>query len=147
MQKTFTIKKITDFFGIPEKKATIYREEKKGLIPNAHKVPRGNSFARVWYEKDLPEIGKKFGFLAKPKNTKIISVFTPKGGVLKSTLAFNLARILALNGVNVLVIGLDVQGTITNNLASTTNYEIADIDHLKECQGLYEASINKDLSI
>lgn len=147
MHKTFTIKKITDLFGIPEKKATIYRDEKKGLIPSAHKIPRGSSFARVWYEKDLPGIGKKFGFLSSPNSTKVISVFTPKGGVLKSTLTFNLARVLALNGIKVLVIGLDVQGTITNNLTSNIDYEINDIENLKEYKGLYESCTENDISI
>lgn len=141
METLFTAKKITNLFRIPSKKKSIYRGEIAGTIPRAQKIKRKNSFARVWKIEDLPGIGKVFGFLSPPKTTKIISIYTPKGGVLKSTVAFNLARMLALNGIKVLVIGLDVQGTITNNLAKSQNYQVEDIDKLPKYRGLYEGFI------
>ena len=44
--------------------------------------------------------------------------FTTKGGVLKTTLAYNFARIAALCGVKTLMIGLDMQCDITNCISS-----------------------------
>jgi chromosome partitioning protein len=48
------------------------------------------------------------------RQAKVITLFTTKGGVLKSTLSFNLARMAALEGNKVLVLGLDIQGDISN---------------------------------
>jgi len=134
----FTITKLLKLFDIEKKKSSIYREEKKGTIPKATRIKRGASFARVWKLEDIPIIGEKFGYLQKPKSTKIISVYTPKGGVLKSTLTFNLSRILSLNGIKTLVIGLDVQGTVTNNLSKNITYDLDDIDNITEYTGIYE---------
>lgn len=60
------------------------------------------------------EIWKNFGMFSKFKKPKVVTFFTTKGGVLKTTLAYNFARIAALSGVNTLVIGLDMQCDITN---------------------------------
>lgn len=143
MKTLFTVKRVMGLFKAPGKKQSIYRGADSGLIPQANKIERGNSFARVWNIGDLPGIGKEFGFLHSPKSTKIISIYTPKGGVLKSTVAFNIARMLALNGIKVLVVGLDVQGTITNNLSKSQEYQIEDIDKLSKYRGLYEGFIDK----
>ena len=47
---------------------------------------------------------------------KIISIINNKGGVGKTTTAFNLAHYLANNGRRVLVVDLDSQKNLTTNL-------------------------------
>ena len=51
--------------------------------------------------------------MRKPGEQLIISVYTPKGGVSKTTLTANLGRTLAFNGIKTLVIGLDFQRSLT----------------------------------
>lgn len=144
MSRTWTPNELIKLYKIGKTKTSILRDEASKIIPQAKRKKRGKSSVRVWDQSDLPEIGKKYGFLSPPKETKVISVYTPKGGVLKSTLSFNLGRILALNGIRVLMIGLDVQGTITNNLKLEANEEeINTLSELPEVKGLYEAAKSK----
>ncbi len=93
---------------------------------------------------DLTEFGRHHGFL-KAKEPKVISVFVTKGGVLKSTVTLNLARLLALHGIRTLVIGLDMQCDISRclgvfdgaeNEGNTSDLEsrLAELDSIK---GLY----------
>jgi len=136
MKKIWTPREIIRLYQIEKTKTSIYRDEANGLIPKAKRIKRGKTFVRVWETKDLPAIGKHYGFLRHPKTTKIIAVYTPKGGVLKSTVAFNLARFLALNNIKTLVIGLDVQCTITRNLSNES--EVSSLDEIENLSGLYE---------
>jgi len=63
---------------------------------------------------------------------------------LKSTLSFNLGRILALCGIKTLLVGLEVQGTVSNNLMQDSEMEsFDDIKDIKNLNGLYEASKSK----
>lgn len=82
-------------------------------IPKSQLIKRGNLHVHRWRLDQLPEIGNKFGFLQKPKQQEVICVYTAKGGVLKTTLSYCLARILALNGIKTLIVGLDIQCSIT----------------------------------
>ena len=50
---------------------------------------------------------------------KIITFGTLKGGVGKTMLCFNIGGILSQLGYRVLVIDSDLQGNLTNNMAST----------------------------
>ena len=138
MKKTWTPSELIKLYRISKTKTSIYRDESSNLIPQATRLKRGKTFVRVWAENDLPEIGKQYGFLKPPNETKILAVYTPKGGVLKSTLSFNMARIFALNGIKTLVIGLDVQCTVTHNLAQDD--EIDDLADLQILNGLFEVS-------
>jgi chromosome partitioning protein len=95
-------------------KKTLLNAEERGEIPTASRVLRGKVPVRQWKVGQLPAIGERFGFLSKPKSQKIICLYTPKGGVLKTSFAYNLARILALNGIKTLIIGLDFQCSITS---------------------------------
>lgn len=95
-------------------KQTLFNAEKRGEIPLSIRKERGKTKVRVWKTEQLPLIGEKFGFIKKPSNQKIICLYTAKGGVLKTTLAYNIARILALNGIKTLIIGLDIQCSITD---------------------------------
>jgi chromosome partitioning protein len=95
-------------------KQTLFNAEKRGEIPLSTRKERGKTQVRLWTTEQLPLIGEKFGFIKKPANQKIICLYTAKGGVLKTTLAYNIARILALNGLKTLIIGLDIQCSITD---------------------------------
>lgn len=136
MSKNWTPIEIMSLYRTEKTKTSIFRDEANDLIPKAKRIKRGKTFVRVWEERDLPSIGKYYGFLKEPASTKVISIYTPKGGVLKSTLAFNLARALALNGIKTLVIGLDVQCTVTHNLRQ--EIQVDSLDDIKELPGLYE---------
>lgn len=138
MKSQWTASELIRLYKMDRTKTTIYRDEGEKEIPPAQRVKRGKTLVRLWNNADLPEMGKKYGFLKPPNSSKIISVYSPKGGVLKSTFAFNLARVLALNGISVLVIGLDVQGTISTNLkANEESWE--NLNEVKDVKGLYEA--------
>jgi chromosome partitioning protein len=93
---------------------TLLNAEERGDIPKASRVSRGKVQIRNWTINQLPQIGEKFGFLRKPNKQKIICTYTPKGGVLKSSTTWTFARILALHGIKVLLIGLDIQCSITD---------------------------------
>lgn len=93
---------------------TLVNAEERGEIPVATRVLRGKIPVRQWTISQLPAIGERFGFLNKPNKQKVICVYAPKGGVLKTSFAYNFARILALNGIKTLIIGLDFQCSITN---------------------------------
>jgi chromosome partitioning protein len=136
MDKTWTINELINLYKIEKTKTSIYRDEASGVIPKAKRIRRGKTEVRIWDQKHLPAIGKAYGFLSSPSKPKVISVYSPKGGVLKTTFALNLSRMLAINGIKVLVIGLDVQGSITNNLK--TDDEVHSIEEITDVNGLYE---------
>jgi chromosome partitioning protein len=92
---------------------TLLNAEERGEIPKAARVQRGRYTIRQWETGQLPAIGSRFGFLKKSDSQQVICVYTAKGGVLKTTLAYCLARILALNGIKTLIVGLDIQCSIT----------------------------------
>jgi chromosome partitioning protein len=117
-------------------KRTLMMAEKNHDIPTANRVDRGSVKVRMWETQQLPEIGEKFGFLDKPKKQTIISTYTSKGGVLKTTLSHNLGRMLALNNIKTLIVGLDIQLSITDVLQA--DRKIESIDDLKYSQkGLF----------
>jgi chromosome partitioning protein len=115
--------------------------EMRGEIPKAIRYPRGKTEVRKWVTDQLPEIGKKFGFIANRKmRRQVISIFTQKGGTLKTTLSHALARILAMHGIKVLVIGLDIQGSVTKTvLPPPSNIDSLEtlVEYNKSIKGLY----------
>lgn len=142
MVKNWTPNELIKLYRIEKAKTSLYRDEGSGLIPQATRVQRGKTYVRVWKQNDLPQIGKHYGFLKPPTLPKIIAVYTPKGGVLKSTVSLNLARMLALNGIKTLVIGLDVQCTVSHNLSK--DLAIDSVAEIEDLSGLYEASKSKE---
>lgn len=64
----------------------------------------------------VPLLGERIGFLKKPARPTVIAVFITKGGVLKTTLTLNIARMAALHNIKTCVVGLDMQGDITSAL-------------------------------
>jgi chromosome partitioning protein len=143
MAKNWTPNEVIKLYKIEKAKTSLYRDEASGLIPQAKRIKRGKSEVRIWEHRDLPAIGKHHGFLSPPTENKVISVYTPKGGVLKSTISLNLARMLALNGIKTLVIGLDVQCTVSHNLTKDAE-KIDSLDDIQDLHGLYEVSKPKE---
>lgn len=137
-KKIFTPSKILKLFRSDKTKHALFKSEEDGIIPKAKRIKWGQHFVRAWKEEDLPTIGKTYGFLPSPSRQKIISIYTAKGGVLKTTLSYNLARILALNGIKTLVIGLDVQCSITDLLSTAQDEE--NIEDIHIVHGLYEVT-------
>ncbi len=136
MDKLFwTSQDITKLFKVS--KQTLLNAEERGDIPVAVRVNRGKIGVRNWSTDQIPTIGKVFGFLKKPNNQIVITIYAPKGGVLKTTFCFNLARILALNGMKTLIIGLDpIQASITNYTFPIEDVESID-DLSNDFNGLY----------
>ena len=120
----YSLKKICDLFGSKNIKQNILDLEDKELIPESQKKRTGAIYQKGWDLSELSEIGKHVGFLNKLPKPMCVSVFTTKGGVLKSTLALNFSRIAALHNYRVCVVGLDIQGDITSALGyDTENFE------------------------
>jgi chromosome partitioning protein len=113
-------------------KQTIFNAEERGEIPTANRVPRGKNQVRQWSVEQLPSIGERFGFLKKPKKQHVLCIYTAKGGVLKSTLSYSLARMFALNGIKTVIIGLDIQCSITDIALAKPKAE--SIEQVKEDQ-------------
>lgn len=76
------------------------------------------SVRKSYTMENLIALGGEVGFFQKPERPVAASIFVTKGGVLKTTLTLNLARMAALHGLNVCVVGLDMQGDITQSLGS-----------------------------
>jgi len=143
--KSFTTSDIIKIFQTSRAKSSILRDEETGIIPKATRINRGSiKQIRAWELADLPKIGKMYGFIKYPKESNIISIYTPKGGVLKTTLAYNLARIFAVNGIETLVIGLDHQRSITNLLSNIPDPLVTDINSLPSSPAsLYELTTHE----
>ena len=114
--KAYTIKKIQDVFGKEINRSTIIKAESSGNIPSPERQQTGNISRRSWGIEDIPQIGEKYGFLTKLDRPSVITVFTTKGGVLKSTLTVNIARMAALHNIKTCIVGLDLQGDVTGAL-------------------------------
>lgn len=130
-----------DLYRVEKTRNSIIYDEDKKIIPVADRIKRGSADIRAWNESQLPEIGKVYGFIKKPEKTKVITVYSPKGGVLKSTLSFNIARILALNGLKVLAVGLEVsQKSLTKAILPQVEVNsLQDIENNPE-YGLWEVA-------
>ena len=116
---------------IPDlQRSTLNKAESVGNIPTAKRVRQGSIDARKWQFSDLPQIGKKYGKFSSPMKQQIISIYTAKGGVLKSTIAFNLGRTLASHGIKTLLVGLDVQESLTTLALGDREFE--DLEDVEE---------------
>jgi len=114
---------------------TLYNAEERGEIPKAEREPRGKVLSRVWKLEQLPDIGKRFGFLKPPETQKVLCTFQQKGGVYKTTTTYNKGRTLALNGSRVLLIGLDSECSLTD--INIPQQQLARLDDAEEIAGLF----------
>lgn len=114
---------------------TLYNAEERGEIPVAEREPRGKISTRIWNLDQLPSIGKRFGFLKPPETQKILCTYMQKGGVYKTTTSYNRARTLALNGIKVLLIGLDPECSVTDIIIP--QQELVRLDDFEQGKGLY----------
>jgi chromosome partitioning protein len=111
----FTLRKAFNVFGTsPEEMASRAISERS--LPQ---FARGsdNRTLKSWSYLELPHVGEKIGYMAKPNNPHVVAMFVTKGGVLKSSLTLNLARTAALHNIRTCVVGLDMQGDITSALS------------------------------
>ena len=115
---------------------TLYNAEERGEIPKAEREPRGKVMSRYWDLAQIPTIGKKFGFLKKTIDEQVvICKYMQKGGVLKTTSTWNEARIFALNGMRVLLVGLDPELSVSDIVLPQK--EILRLDEAEKPQGLF----------
>ncbi len=114
---------------------TLYNAEERGEIPKANREARGKVSTRVWSLDQLPSIGSKYGFLKRPINQVIVSTYQQKGGVSKTTTTYNLGRVLALNGLNVLLIPLDSECSLTDIIVP--QQQLISLDQLESAAGLF----------
>lgn len=110
----FTLQQLIKMFNQDLNRNTLIKAEERGDIPNAQRSDTGSIKKRVWSIEDLPTVGEKYGFLKKPENPICATVFVTKGGVLKTTLTLNIARIAALHNIRTCIVGTDMQGDITH---------------------------------
>lgn len=108
----FTVNKILKLYGSSITRDALIKAENSGLVPKASR--KGSR--RYWSLESLPEIGERYGFMKKLSKPIVASIFTTKGGVLKSTIALNFGRIAALHNIKSIIVGLDMQCDITNAL-------------------------------
>jgi len=135
----FTTAEIRKLYKMDDRvsKQTLLNAEARGEIPKAERIAKGSVNVRQWKIDQLPDIGKVFGFLKPLKEQKVICTYIPKGGVFKTTLSYNLGRILALNGISTLLIGVDHQRSLTKYAIPST--QINSLEELTKIQqvGLY----------
>lgn len=116
--------------------------EKLRVIPPAEKNKVDQRRVQGWNSQDLPLIGPQLGYLTKPNGPLVYSFFVTKGGVLKTALALNLARMAALHGIRTCVIGLDMQCDLSTALGHMDEFEVDDLDSalrwIEETRGLYD---------
>lgn len=107
-------------------------------------LERGPRRVRGFRAQNVAEFGAKWGYFKRsPGGAKVVAVFVTKGGVLKTSLTLNLARMAALHGLKTCVIGLDMQCDITTALGvDGAGNENTDMDtHISESEiteGLYD---------
>ncbi len=87
-----------------------------GQLPALEKNQEKSPSPRGFSAETIGAVGQKLGFLQAPQRPLVYSIFVTKGGVLKTSLALNLARLAALHNIKTLVIGLDMQCDITHAL-------------------------------
>lgn len=140
----YNLQKILKIFNPDLNRNTIIKAEETGKIPNADREETGSIARRAWSIEDLPKIGEVYGFLKKPEAPVCATVFVTKGGVLKTTITLNIARLAALHNVKTCVVGVDMQADITHafgiGLADDAEYDsLEDVNAaLKETPSLFD---------
>ena len=143
------------FFGGRKTSIISHRNAIQNMLP---KLPAQSDIKQLgavqrkfWGTHQIPQIAERYSFLPRFNEQKIISIYSSKGGILKTSFCHELARISALNNVKTIVIGLDLQQSVTDCFrARKNNYatkEEIDNKHLEEIaieeEGLYEVLVEK----
>lgn len=115
----------------------LFNAEERGEIPVADRIKQGRHSVRRWKADQLPLIGKKYGFLKPASKQEFLCVYTAKGGVLKTTLSYTIARLLALHNIKTLIVGLDIQRSITELALPQRPVDSLDEYKQEEPLGLY----------
>ncbi len=126
MDEMYTFQKIIKIFGSDVSRSALIKAESSGLIPTACRSGGKSNPRRAWTIDVLPQIGERYGFMKKPQSPMVVTIFTTKGGVLKSTLALNLGRAAALHNIKTCIVGLDMQCDITNALGYQVDLDDAE---------------------
>lgn len=134
-------KKVLEIFGGAHLKSDLQQYISDNVISSPQKFRSGAIYKKGWNLKEISRIGEKIGFFKKFSGPIAIAVFTTKGGVLKSTLALNIARIAAIHNLKTCVVGLDIQGDVTRALGYEKDLDNCDdlnevIDKLNQTKGL-----------
>jgi chromosome partitioning protein len=111
----FNLKKAMSLFGASDEMLAA-RNTDRSALPAFGRNDAQNRQLKSWTLEELPLVGEQIGFLKRPHSPLAVSMFMTKGGVLKSTLTLNLARLCALHNIKTCVVGLDMQGDITTAL-------------------------------
>lgn len=114
----YSLRKGLSIFGVHPDELITRGIHQKELPPFARSESDRRQL-KSWTTNELPLLGEKVGFLKKGKKSIAVAVFVTKGGVLKSTLTLNIARLAALHNIRTCVVGLDMQGDITNALSDS----------------------------
>ncbi len=151
----YSASKICKIFSLSSKpeltKKMLLNAESQGVIPKQSLIAMNKRSQKLWSPEQVPLIGQTFGFLEKPKKPLVLTTFVTKGGVLKTSLTVNLARIAALHNIKTCVVGLDMQGDITTGLGFDYNLNddmsIKDaLTQINQAQGLMDY-YKKDCSL
>lgn len=113
----FNLKKALSVYGITSEELHS-RGMRVNSLPAFARSTADQRALKSWSLNEMPEVGERVGFMRKPPAPIAAAVFVTKGGVLKSTLTLNLARIAALHNIRTCVVGLDMQGDVTTALNS-----------------------------
>lgn len=124
-----TVQNVLRLFNSQMTRGALVKAENSGLIPRAQREGSGAVQRRVWSSNDLPLIGERYGFLKHFNKPMCASVFTTKGGVLKTTLALNICRLAALHNIKTCAVGLDMQMDLSTSLGF--DMDLDDSDDLK----------------
>jgi chromosome partitioning protein len=153
-QQVYSSNDIQNIFRINERfksPLTLLNAEERGDIPLAKRKNKGKVPVRLWSSEQLPAIGVKFGFLKESEKQHVVSCFLSKGGVMKSSFLYNFARTLALNSVKsktnteskILIIGLDIQESISNYALPKEEVDSLENASSSERLGLYDFLFEK----
>ena len=137
----YTMQRMLQLFGSTATRSTVISAEKSRLIPESQRVQTGSLAKRVWSIDALPTLGARYGFLPPPSKALCVAVYSAKGGVFKTSLALNLARMAALHNIKTCVIGLDFQCDVTRLLGNFSDDETdikAAITRAQSTKGLLE---------
>lgn len=151
-EATYTVSKILKIFGTEVSNTSFAKAAAKGNIPTPERTGDGAITRREWKLEYIPSIGERYGFLNPRITPTSMAIFTTKGGVLKTTLALNIARMAALHNVKTCIVGLDVQGDISATLGHQLDLDscdsldeaIQEINKVKGLSHLVEGKVKLD---